>query len=106
MVFIVFSEDPLSKIISILIIYCLLCFYHISRFATYALNMMISNGDINTPKYKKVVWAVVEATIAYVLFSAGSLKALQTASIAVSLPFLFIMIVMALALMKELKKEE
>lgn len=105
-VFIVFSEYPLSKAISILII-CLLAIFFITSAdsATYALSMMTSDGDINAPKYKKIVWAIIEATIAYVLLSAGSLKALQTASIAASLPFLFIMIAMVPALMKELKRE-
>lgn len=106
-VFIVFSEYPLSKVISILIIALLAIFFVTSAdSATYALSMMTSNGDINTPKYKKVVWAIIEATMAYVLLSAGSLKALQTASIAASLPFLFIMIVMVPALMKELSREK
>lgn len=105
-VFIVFSEYPFSKIISILVI-CLLAIFFITSAdsATYALSMMTSNGNINPPRYKEVVWAVVSATIAYVLLSAGSLKALQTISIAASLPFLFIMIVMCPALMKELRKE-
>lgn len=106
-VFIVFSHYPLSKVISILII-CLLAIFFITSAdsATYALSMMTSNGDINAPKYKKVVWAIIEATMAYVLLAAGSLKALQTASIAASLPFLFIMMAMIPALMKVLKKED
>lgn len=105
-VFIVFSEYPLNKVISVLIIALLAIFFITSAdSATYALSMMTSNGDINAPKYKKVVWAIIEAAIAYVLLSAGSLNALQTASIAASLPFLFIMIAIVPALMKELKGE-
>ena len=106
-VFIVFNEYPLSKIISILII-CLLAIFFITSAdsATYALSIMTSNGIINTPKYKKILWAIIEATIAYVLLSAGSLKALQTISIAASLPFLFIMIAMVPALMIVLRKDE
>ncbi len=105
-VFIVFSEYPMSKVISVLII-CLLAIFFITSAdsATYALSMMTSEGDINSPKYKKVVWAIIEASMAYVLLSVGSLKALQTASIAASLPFLFIMIAMVPALMKELKRD-
>ncbi len=57
-------------------------FIILSDSVTYALSIVTSNGDINTLRYKKVVvWVVVEATIAYVLLSAESLKALQTASI-------------------------
>lgn len=106
-VFIVFSCYPFSKIISILII-CLLAVFFITSAdsATYALSMMTSDGDINAPKYKKVVWAIIEATIAYVLLSAGSLKALQTISIAASLPFLFIMIAMVPSLIKMLRGED
>ena len=105
-VFIVFSEYPQSKVISILII-CLLAIFFITSAdsATYALSMMTSDGDVNAPNYKRIVWAVIEAAIAYILLSAGSLKALQTASIAASLPFLAVMIAMVPALMKELKKD-
>lgn len=106
-VFIVFSEYPLSKIISIIIIILLAIFFITSAdSATYALSMMTSDGNVNTPKYKKVIWAIIVSTIAYVLLTAGSLKALQTISIAASLPFLFIMIAMIPALMKELRKEK
>lgn len=105
-VFIVFNNYPLNKVVSILIIGLLAIFFVTSAdSATYALSMMTSNGDINAPKYKKIVWAIIEATIAYVLLSVGSLKALQTASIAASLPFLFIMIAMVPALVKQLRKE-
>lgn len=106
-VFIVFSEYPLSEVISILIIFLLAIFFITSAdSATYALSIMTSNGNINAPKYKKVVWAIIEATVAYVLLAAGSLQALQTASIAASFPFLFITIAMVPALMKALKTEK
>lgn len=105
-VFIIFSQYPLSNIVSVLIIILLGIFFVTSAdSATYSLSMMTSNGDINPPIYKKVVWAIIEAIIAYVLLSVGSLKPLQTISIAASLPFLFIMIAMCPALIKELKKE-
>ena len=105
-VFYVFAHYPLSKVISILIMMLLAIFFITSAdSATYSLSMMSSNGDLNPPQYKKIVWAVLEAAIAYLLLSAGSLKALQTASIATSLPFLFIMIAMCPALVMELRKE-
>ena len=106
-VFIVFNQYPFSKVISILIITLLGIFFVTSAdSATYSLSMMTSNGDIKPPVYKKVCWAIVEAAIAYVLLSVGSLKPLQTISIAASLPFLFVMILMCPALVKELKKEK
>lgn len=105
-VFKVFELYPLSKVISILII-CLLTIFFITSAdsATYALSMMTSNGEMEPPKFKKIIWAIIEAAIAYLLLSAGSLKPLQTSSIAASLPFLFIMIAICPALVIELKKE-
>ena len=64
---------------------------------------MTSEGNPNPPIYKKVIWAVIEAGLAYVLLSVGSIKPLQTISIAASLPFLFILMAMYPALLKELK---
>lgn len=106
-VFIVFSHYPLSKVIAIMIIVLLGIFFITSAdSATYSLSVMTSNGNINPPVYKKVVWGIVVATIAYVLLSAGSLKPLQTISIAATLPFLIVMIAMMPALVKDLKKSK
>ena len=74
--------------------------------ANYSLSVMTSNGSITPPTYKKVIWGIVVAAIAYILLSAGSLKPLQTISIAATLPFLIIMIAMMPALVKELKKDK
>lgn len=106
-VFIVFEKYALSKVLSVLVIALLGIFFVTSAdSATYSLSMMTSNGDMEPPKFKKVVWGVIEAAIAYLLLSAGSLKPLQTISIAASLPFLIIMILMCPALVKELRKEK
>ncbi len=106
-VFIVFEKYPLSKVLSTLVIMLLSIFFITSAdSATYSLSMMTSNGNMEPPKYKKIIWAIIEAAIAYLLLSAGSLKPLQTISIAASLPFLFIMIAMCPALIKELKREK
>ena len=106
-VFIVFEKYPLSKVMSVLVIALLGIFFVTSAdSATYSLSMMTSNGDMEPPKFKKIVWGIIEAAIAYLLLSAGSLKPLQTISIAASLPFLIIMILMCPALVKELRKEK
>ncbi len=104
-VFIVFEQYPFSRVLSILVIILLAIFFITSAdSATYSLSMMTSDGDINPPKYKKIIWAIIEAAIAYILLSAGSLKPLQTISIAASLPFLIIVLAMCPALIKELKQ--
>jgi len=106
-VFIVFEHYPLSKVISVMICVLLGVFFITSAdSATYSLSVMTSNGSITPPTYKKVIWGIVVAAIAYILLSAGSLKPLQTISIAATLPFLIVMIAMMPALVKELKKEK
>ena len=105
-VFIVFQNYPLSKVISMMIVVLLGVFFITSAdSATYSLSVMTSNGNITPPTYKKVIWGVVVAAIAYILLAAGSLKPLQTISIAATLPFLIIMIAMMPALVKELNKD-
>lgn len=106
-VFIVFSEYPLAKLISMIIIVLLGIFFITSAdSATYSLSVMTSNGKINPPVYKKVVWGICVAAIAFILLSAGSLKPLQTISIAASLPFLVVMLAMMWAMVKVLKQQE
>ena len=106
-VFIVFSHYPLSQVVSIMIIVLLGVFFITSAdSATYSLSVMTSGGNINPPVYKKVIWGIVVAAIAYILLSAGSLKPLQTISIAATLPFLVIMIAMMPALVKDLKQQK
>lgn len=106
-VFIVFERYPCAKIISGLIVLILAVFFITSAdSATYCLSMITSNGSYTPSVIKKLIWAIVEASLAYLLLSAGSIKPLQTISIASSLPFLFIMIVICWAFIKELKKED
>lgn len=106
-VFIVFEKYPLSRVLSVLVIALLSIFFVTSAdSATYSLSIMTSDGDLEPGKNKKIVWGIVIAAIAYLLLSVGSLKPLQTISIAASLPFLFIMIAMCPAMVKELRKEK
>lgn len=106
-VFIVFEHYPMSKVISMMIVVLLVIFFITSAdSATYSLGVMTSNGSITPPTYKKVVWGVVVSAIAYILLCAGSLKPLQTISIAASLPFLIVMIAIMPALVKDLKKSK
>lgn len=106
-VFIVFEHYPMSKIISMMVVALLAIFFITSAdSATYSLGVMTSNGSITPPTYKKVVWGIVVSAIAYILLCAGSLKPLQTISIAASLPFLIVMIAIMPALVKDLKKNK
>lgn len=106
-VFIVFEHYPISKVVSMMVVVLLAIFFITSAdSATYSLGIMTSNGSITPPTYKKVVWGIIVAAIAYILLCAGSLKPLQTISIAAALPFLIVMIAIMPALVKDLKKSK
>ena len=93
-VFIVFEQYPLSKILSFLVLALLTLFFVTSAdSATFSLSVMTSNGKTQPRKLKKVIWGIIVATIAFLLLKVGSLKPLQTISIAASLPFLFVSVV-------------
>ena len=105
-VFIVFERYPLSRGLSALVIVLLGIFFITSAdSATFSLGMMTSGGEQNPPNWKRAVWALVEAVTAGVLLSAGSLKPLQTISIAATLPFLLVILAICAGLYKALGEE-
>ena len=105
-VFKIFSVCPMSTILSLLVVALLAIFFITSAdSATFSLGMLTSQGALNPPNWKKVVWGILEASMAFVLLSAGSIKPLQLVSIAAALPFLLIMLLMCISLLKELRSK-
>ena len=70
------------------------------------LAMFTSEGDLNPPNNKKILWGVIMAVLAVGLLMAGGLKPLQTISLAAAFPFIFIMLFAGAALVKQLKKDD
>ena len=105
-VFIVLDTYPLAKVLSVLVMVLLAVFFITSAdSATFSLSMLSSDGAENPPVYKKIVWALIVAAMAYILLLSGGLKPLQTISIVAALPFLIIMILMCVSLAKAFKSE-
>ncbi len=105
--FVVFSQYPCGNIISILAIVLLLTFFITSADSgTYVLAMLSSEGSLNPSNRKKAIWGVIQAILAIGLLIAGGLKPLQTISIVAAFPFIFIMLVACLALIKALRQEK
>jgi glycine betaine transporter len=73
--------------------------------ATFVLGMLTSKGNPNPTTATKLIWGVLQSTIAAALLVSGGLKGLQTASIVVALPFAVIMLLMIVALLKALQQE-
>ena len=106
-VFFVLEKYPLGRLLSMIVVVLLGLFFITSAdSATFSLSMLSSNGEKNPAAYKKIIWAVLEAAMAYVLLCSGGLKPLQTISIVAALPFLIIMILMCGSLIKSFQKEK
>lgn len=105
--FVVMKEYPLGTLLSVVALVLLCTFFITSaNSGTFVLSMLSSDGDLNPPNSKKVIWGVVQSVLAVGLLIAGGLKPLQIISIAAAFPFIFIMIFAAVSLVKALKSEE
>jgi len=106
-VFSVLSHYPLGQLLSIIALVLLLIFFITSADSgTFVLSMLSSNGNINPPKGKKIVWGVVQSIMAIGLLISGGLKPLQTISIVAAFPFSFVIILACISLIKELRNEK
>ncbi|MDO4788647.1 MAG: BCCT family transporter [Johnsonella sp.] len=105
--FVVMNEYALGIVLS-LVALVLLCTFFITsaNSGTFVLSMLTSEGSLNPPNNKKILWGIVMAVLAIGLLIAGGLKPLQTISIAAAFPFIFIMIFSCVSLIKELQKEK
>ena len=106
-IFIVFSKYPLGMLLSIITMLLVCTFFVTSaNSGTFVLGMLTSDGDLNPPNNKKILWGLVQSLMAIGLLIAGGLKPLQIISIAAAFPFIFIMILAGVSLMKAIKEEK
>lgn len=105
--FVMFSHFPLSNILSLVAVILLVVFFVTSAdSATFVLGMMTSDGNLNPPTSKKIVWGLTQSLLAAVLLISGGLVALQQMAIAAALPFTFIMLLMSYNLVRALDDEK
>lgn len=103
----VFNHYPLGKILSFVAVLLLGTFFITSaNSATFVLGMLSSEGNLNPSKQKQFIWGIVQALFATALLLSGGLSALQTASVAAAFPFIAVMILAMVSLMKALKEEK
>ena len=105
-IFEMFDVMPMSFIISIFAILLIVSFFVTSAdSATFVLGMQSTNGSLTPPNNVKLIWGVIQSTIALILLSVNGLTALQNTIIIAALPFSFVMLLMVVALIKALKAE-
>lgn len=104
--FVVLSQYPLATVMSVatIILLCTL-FITSANSATFVLSMLSTNGDLNPPNSRKILWGIVQALLALVLLLTGGLAALQTISIVAAFPFAIIMLLTCYCLVKALRED-
>jgi len=105
-IFEMFNAMPMSLILSVVAILLIASFFITSAdSATFVLGMQSTNGSLTPPNNVKLVWGIIQSTIALILLSVNGLTALQNTIIIAALPFSFVMLLMVISLIKALKAE-
>jgi choline/glycine/proline betaine transport protein len=95
---------PLGVITSVVAVAVIVFFFVTSSDSgSLVIDILSSGGELDPPKATRVYWALLEGVAAGVLLlvgGAGSLTALQTASIATALPFSIVMVVACWAMLR------
>ncbi|SHM31680.1 BCCT family transporter [Vreelandella subglaciescola] len=101
-----FELMPFSGVLSVMAMMLIFVFLVTSAdSASYIVAQMTDNGSINPPLYKRVLWGVLIAAICLTLIIAGGLSGLQSAAVLSALPFTFILYMMVVVLIRELRAD-
>ncbi|WP_047238051.1 glycine betaine uptake BCCT transporter [Chromobacterium subtsugae] len=105
--YVMFEQLPGGHALSLLAMALVIIFFVTSAdSATFVLGMFTSGGNLNPSHRVKLVWGVLLAAVALILLQSGGLKGLQAVLIVSALPFMLIMIGMAVSLYRALDEEE
>ena len=105
-VFAVFQHYPLGILVCVIILVLVCTFFVTSaNSGTFVLAMLTSRGNLNPPNSRKLLWGIVQSSLAIGLLLAGGLKPLQTISIVAAFPFMLVMIAMMVAIVKALSTD-
>jgi len=104
--FAMLAQFPLANVLIVIAMISLTVFFVTSSDSgTYVIGMLTSKGNMNPPLQLRVTWGVLEGAFAAVLLLSGGLAALQTAAVVGGFPFMIIMFLMIISLIKALFKE-
>lgn len=104
--FAMLAELPLTSITSAITIILVVLFFVSGADAnTYVLSMLSTKGVLTPKRPVLVVWGAVTGITAIVLLLAGGLAALQQAVILSAAPFTVIIVLLAISLMIELRRD-
>lgn len=97
---------PVPAFMAIVVVVLILLFYVAGAdAAAVVLGMLCSGGSLNPRRWLVVLWGSMIGLVACVLLLAGGLSAIQTACIVLGVPFLVVLIGVAVSLVRQLLAE-
>jgi choline/glycine/proline betaine transport protein len=97
---------PAAQVTSfIAMVTVVLFFVTSSDSGSFVVDMLTSGGHPNPPMWQRIFWALTEGAVAIALLVIGGLKALQSAAITTGLPFCLVMLLMCVALLRQLRRD-
>lgn len=104
--FAVMQHYNFGTVLSFITLFLLCTFFITSaNSATFVLGMLTSEGDLNPSNQKKIIWGLFQALLATALLLAGGLQSLQTISVAAAFPFIGVMLLACVSLLKVLSED-
>jgi choline/glycine/proline betaine transport protein len=105
-IYLLFEHFPLSIVTNFAAVVLVISFFITSSDSgSLVVDAFTSGGKLKSPVTQRVFWASMEGVVAAVLLIGGGLQALQTAAIAMGLPFAVILVIMIFSLHKGLANE-
>ncbi|WP_406317882.1 BCCT family transporter [Streptosporangium sp. NBC_01639] len=104
--FTLLGQLPLTTLTTVITV-LLVALYFVSGAdaASLVLGSLCSGGSLHPSRLLVTMWGVLVGAIALVLLLAGGLEGLQQATILVALPFVVVMLLLCVALVKELRQD-
>jgi len=104
--FFVLRHLPLSTLTSIATVLAAFLFVVTSVVsASFVLSMFSIGGDLNPPTRTKLIWGVILGALGLVMIMSNSIDAVKSIIGLAALPFIFIVLLMTVCLLKSLKSE-
>jgi len=103
-IFAIAQHLPLTGVLSIFLIFLISTFFLTSANSAAVSLAMFVSGHETPNRNLRAFWGIALGAVAAVLAGAGSLKAIQTASIATAFPMMFLLLIVLYGTFKGLKK--
>jgi glycine betaine transporter len=106
LLFTVLEHYPMGTVMSLITIFLIGTFFITSAdSATFVLGSLTTNGSLNPPNRIKFTWGIIQSLSAAILLWSGGLKGLQTGAILAAFPFVFVIILLIISLLKSFQEE-